>query len=369
MTPAEHPIADPGSFAPPDDELQSSDPLGFPGYPQMQAAARERSGTNEAVTAGPASIDGIDVELALFAFDYLGGSMGEVAGERLARTMERAAERGVPFVLRTSTGGARMQEGMTALVQMPKTVLARAELEQEHKDLLAKIKAWQQKDDRVQIKEYKDLVTPNLVVHAFYVKHIIKDIRIALESAAEMKLDLPGLATSIERLLRRAAQVLGLLTQELGIAVAPRLEEAVLERLDLIPVHESRVLLVMSLRAAGVRTVYVDVPAAFPATALSAVAALLNERLAGNTLLVERAPSVPDAVTGGRSTVGLRVPDQPLALELLRAFRSVRFDIFHAGYPYARELEDFSAAIPASMILRVPSSSDCVLVKRSSVSE
>src|SRR5215216_1766767 len=90
-----------------------------------------------------------------------------------------------------------------------------------------------------------------------------------------------GEGAAIERLLRRAAQVLGLLTQELGIAVAPRMEEAMLERLDLIPIHESRVLLVMSLRAAGVRTVYVDVPAAIPATALSPVAALLNERLAG----------------------------------------------------------------------------------------
>jgi heat-inducible transcriptional repressor len=93
-----------------------------------------------------------------------------------------------------------------------------------------------------------------------------------------------GEGAAIERLLRRAAQVLGLLTQELGIAVAPRLEEATLERLDLIPVHESRVLLVMSLRAAGVRTVYVDVPATIPPTALASVATILNERLAGHTL-------------------------------------------------------------------------------------
>jgi len=93
-----------------------------------------------------------------------------------------------------------------------------------------------------------------------------------------------GEGAAIERLLRRAAQVLGLLTQELGIAAAPRLEDATLERLDLIPVNEQRVLLVMSLRAAGVRTVYVDVPAAIPASALPPVTAILNERLAGHTL-------------------------------------------------------------------------------------
>jgi len=65
------------------------------------------------------------VEIAGFDFAFLGGSMGAVAGERLARAMERAAQRSVPFVLRTATGGARMQEGMTSLVQMPKVVAAR----------------------------------------------------------------------------------------------------------------------------------------------------------------------------------------------------------------------------------------------------
>jgi heat-inducible transcriptional repressor len=98
-----------------------------------------------------------------------------------------------------------------------------------------------------------------------------------------------GEGAAIERLLRRAAQVLGLLTQELGIAVAPRLDEATLERLDLISVSEQRVLLVMTLRAAGVRTVYVDVPAAIPPGALPPVAAILNERLAGHSLREIRA--------------------------------------------------------------------------------
>ncbi len=98
-----------------------------------------------------------------------------------------------------------------------------------------------------------------------------------------------GEGAAIERFLRRAAQVLGLLTQELGLAVAPRLDEATLERMDLIPVSQSRVLLVMSLRAAGVRTVYVDLPAVLPPAVLETVTRVLNERLAGTTLRELRA--------------------------------------------------------------------------------
>lgn len=78
--------------------------------------------------AGAARIGEINVEIAAFDFRFMGGSMGEVAGERLVQAMQRAAEREVPFVLRTATGGARMQEGMRSLVQMPKLVAQRIEL-------------------------------------------------------------------------------------------------------------------------------------------------------------------------------------------------------------------------------------------------
>lgn len=80
--------------------------------------------------AGPATIGGHEIEFAGFSFAFLGGSMGAVAGERLARAIERAAGRRVPFVLRTATGGARMQEGMSSLIQMPKVVAARFALAQ-----------------------------------------------------------------------------------------------------------------------------------------------------------------------------------------------------------------------------------------------
>ena len=93
-----------------------------------------------------------------------------------------------------------------------------------------------------------------------------------------------GEGAAIEQLVRRAAQVVGLLTQELGVAMAPRLDEAVLERLDLVPLGEAKVLLVLRLRAAGVRTIYVDVPALIAPTTLEAVGRVLNERLGGLTL-------------------------------------------------------------------------------------
>ncbi len=117
-------LCDEGSFVPLSDSLTSSDPLGWPGYAEALASA----GSEESVVAGSATIDGRPVELALFDFSFFGGSMGEVAGERLAQAMERAVDRSVPFVLRTSTGGARMQEGMRSLAQMPKIVTARLAL-------------------------------------------------------------------------------------------------------------------------------------------------------------------------------------------------------------------------------------------------
>ena len=125
-------LVDRDTFEPESDDLVSRDPLSFPDYSETLDKARAKSSSDESVLAGRAQIGGIDVEVAAFDFGFLGGSMGEVAGERLARSMERAAARRVPFVLRTSTGGARMQEGMRSLVQMPKLVAQRIELASAH---------------------------------------------------------------------------------------------------------------------------------------------------------------------------------------------------------------------------------------------
>ena len=129
-------LFDPGSFSIHDDGLRSRDPLGWPGYSDALHHARERSGGDESVLTGSGTIGGHRVETALFDFSFFGGSMGEVAGERLATALERAAGRGVPLVIRTETGGARLQEGMKALIQMPKTVVARGALAAAHQPLI-----------------------------------------------------------------------------------------------------------------------------------------------------------------------------------------------------------------------------------------
>ena len=130
-------LADPGTFEAHRDDLRSRDPLRYPGYQHALSRASDRSGADESVRAGRARIGGVDVELATFSFGFMGGSMGEVAGERLARAMERAAQRGVAFVLRTATGGARMQEGMRSLIQMPKVVATRMTLADAHQPFFA----------------------------------------------------------------------------------------------------------------------------------------------------------------------------------------------------------------------------------------
>ena len=129
------PLADRGTFKPSDEGPALRDPLGFEGY--QKAWDAQESPWGESVAAGPAAIGGHPVELALFDFSFFGGSMGEIAGERLSLAMERAARRRVPFVLRTSTGGARMQEGMAALVQMPKVVAARMAMGRSHVPFVA----------------------------------------------------------------------------------------------------------------------------------------------------------------------------------------------------------------------------------------
>jgi heat-inducible transcriptional repressor len=91
-------------------------------------------------------------------------------------------------------------------------------------------------------------------------------------------------SSAIESILRRAAQTLGLLTQELGVAVGPRLDRAVLKRLELVRVTSQRLLMVLTLEGGVVRTVFVEGPGGIADSALGSVTAVLNERLAGLTI-------------------------------------------------------------------------------------
>lgn len=122
--------------------------------------------------------------------------------------------------------------------------------------------------------------------YRLYVDSLLNQPRPQLpeQRSLRQELEAAGERSAVEQVIRHAAQVLGLLTQELGVAIAPRLNETVLERLELISVAEGKVLLVLTLRAGGVRTVFVDVPADLPGSTLVAVAQVLNERLGGLTM-------------------------------------------------------------------------------------
>ncbi|HYU81783.1 MAG TPA: acetyl-CoA carboxylase, carboxyltransferase subunit beta [Candidatus Polarisedimenticolia bacterium] len=126
-------LADPKSFTETDADMVSSDPLGFVDskpYPERIAAARAKSGHKDAVLTGDAQISGIPVVLAVMDFEFMGGSMGSVVGEKLTRSAERALAERKPLVIVSASGGARMQEGTIALMQLAKTVAAIARLDE-----------------------------------------------------------------------------------------------------------------------------------------------------------------------------------------------------------------------------------------------
>jgi acetyl-CoA carboxylase carboxyl transferase subunit beta len=103
------------------------DPLGWVdkrSYPQKLAADREKSNLSEAVVTGFGTIDGYPVALGVMDFSFRGGTMGAVVGERITNLIEEATRRRLPCIVFTASGGARMEEGMLALMQMAKTTQA-----------------------------------------------------------------------------------------------------------------------------------------------------------------------------------------------------------------------------------------------------
>jgi acetyl-CoA carboxylase carboxyl transferase subunit beta len=120
-------LADAGSFSEEAADLHSEDPLGFfdlRPYTERIAEAELSTGLSDAMVIGSATIERKPCELAVMDFAFMGGSMGSVVGEKFSRACDAAAERGVPLVTVTSSGGARMQEGILSLMQLPKTVCA-----------------------------------------------------------------------------------------------------------------------------------------------------------------------------------------------------------------------------------------------------
>jgi acetyl-CoA carboxylase carboxyl transferase subunit beta len=118
-------LTDAGTFEQWDSRVISADPLEFgPDYVTKLAGDRKKTGLSDAVLTGSAAIDGLPVALGIMDFHFRGGSMGSVVGEKITRMMEKGLERRLPVVMVTSSGGARMQEGMLSLMQMARTSAA-----------------------------------------------------------------------------------------------------------------------------------------------------------------------------------------------------------------------------------------------------
>lgn len=117
-------IADKDTFEPWFEELESKNPLDFPGYPEKIKAAQEKTGLHEAVTVGKCRIYGLETVIGVCDARFMMSSMGHVVGEKIALAVERATELSLPVILFCCSGGARMQEGIVSLMQMAKTAAA-----------------------------------------------------------------------------------------------------------------------------------------------------------------------------------------------------------------------------------------------------
>jgi acetyl-CoA carboxylase carboxyl transferase subunit beta len=124
-------VADPGTFVEYDEGLVSADPLEFKDtkrYPHRIKESQESTGQKDAVICGEGKIEGQPVMIGIFEFNFMGGSLGSVVGEKITRLIERAIEKKTGVVIFCASGGARMQEGILSLMQMAKTSAALAKL-------------------------------------------------------------------------------------------------------------------------------------------------------------------------------------------------------------------------------------------------
>jgi acetyl-CoA carboxylase carboxyl transferase subunit beta len=124
-------VVDPGTFIEYDANLISADPLEFKDtkrYPHRIKESQEATGQKDAIICGETKIKGQPVMIGIFEFNFMGGSLGSVVGEKITRLIERAIEKKVGVVIFCASGGARMQEGILSLMQMAKTSAALARL-------------------------------------------------------------------------------------------------------------------------------------------------------------------------------------------------------------------------------------------------
>ena len=123
-------LVDEGSWHELFPELKSADPLKFENYAERLKAAMKKAGPLDAIRAGYARLHGTPINLGVMDFSFMGGSMGAVVGEKIARLARRAINKRVPLIIVSASGGARMQEGVLSLMQMAKTSVVLAEQQQ-----------------------------------------------------------------------------------------------------------------------------------------------------------------------------------------------------------------------------------------------
>ena len=122
-------LADPGSFQEFSSNLSSLNPIDLSGYEEKLSEAEAKTRMKDAVITGTCLIEGKPLILGLMSFKFMGGSMGSVVGEKVSRALLKGVEEKLPVVIYTTSGGARMQEGIFSLLQMAKTSSAAAELD------------------------------------------------------------------------------------------------------------------------------------------------------------------------------------------------------------------------------------------------
>ena len=121
-------LLDEGSMEEVEVDLRSTDPLGFPDYPQRLKKAVGNAGDTDALLACTGTLDSLPVNIGVMDFAFMGGSMGSVVGEKISRLGQRSLERKYPLIVVSASGGARMQEGVLSLMQMAKVSAVLAQL-------------------------------------------------------------------------------------------------------------------------------------------------------------------------------------------------------------------------------------------------